>query len=130
MQSARSVVCLAATSRIPTIEASTYIVFTIKANNPKPAKMSILAVPESGLQLESSTKSSNFLPLQAFNIALNDSVIEDMIKCVQNGDQIELALGNNPVSGLFHNPLLPYPTVAVAIEIPAAFVSRTYSEDS
>lgn len=58
----------------------------------------MLAIPENGLQLESSAKSSNFLPLQAFGLSLDDSVIEDMIKCVQNGDQIELALGNNPVS--------------------------------
>ncbi|RYP61644.1 hypothetical protein DL770_009752 [Monosporascus sp. CRB-9-2] len=58
--------------------------------------MSVLAVPNTGLQLESSAKSSNFLPLQAFGITLNDNVIEDMIKCVQNGDQIELSLGNNP----------------------------------
>ncbi|RYP66570.1 hypothetical protein DL771_007723 [Monosporascus sp. 5C6A] len=58
--------------------------------------MSVLTVPNNGLQLESSAKSSNFLPLQAFGITLNDSVIEDMIKSVQNGYQIELSLGNNP----------------------------------
>ncbi|KAK7748329.1 hypothetical protein SLS62_008697 [Diatrype stigma] len=58
--------------------------------------MSMLAVPDSGLQLESSAKSSNFLPLQAFGISLDDDVIEDMIKCVRGGDQIELSLGNNP----------------------------------
>ncbi|RYP62654.1 hypothetical protein DL769_007216 [Monosporascus sp. CRB-8-3] len=58
--------------------------------------MSVLTVPNNGLQLESSAKSSNFLPLQAFGITLSDNDIEDMIKCVQNGDQIELSLGSNP----------------------------------
>lgn len=67
----------------------------------------MLAIPENGLQLESSAKSSNFLPLQAFGLSLDDSVIEDMIKCVQNGDQIELALGNNPVSP---HIISPFPT--------------------
>ncbi|KAI0126461.1 hypothetical protein BJ170DRAFT_406876 [Xylariales sp. AK1849] len=57
--------------------------------------MSILSVPDTGLQLESSD-SSDFLPMQAFGITLNDNVIEDMIKCVQNGQKIELFLGNNP----------------------------------
>ncbi|RYO97234.1 hypothetical protein DL765_011282 [Monosporascus sp. GIB2] len=58
--------------------------------------MSVLTIPNNGLQLESSAKSSNFLPLQAFGITLDDNVIEDMIKRVQNGDQIELSLGNDP----------------------------------
>ena len=60
--------------------------------------MPSLTIPEGGLQLESSPKSSNFLPLQAFGLTLSDNVIEDMIKCVQDGDQIELSLGSNPVS--------------------------------
>lgn len=64
----------------------------------------MLAIPDSGLQLESSAKSSNFLPLQAFGISLDDNVIEDMIKCVRDGDQIELSLGNNPVSRDYHRP--------------------------
>jgi hypothetical protein len=36
--------------------------------------------------------------MQAFGITLNDNVIEDLINCVQNGKEIELFLGNNPVS--------------------------------
>lgn len=55
--------------------------------------MSLLSVPDMGLQLESSP---NFLPMQAFGITLDDGVIEDMIRCVQNGQKIELAVGKNP----------------------------------
>ncbi|KAI1334379.1 hypothetical protein F5Y15DRAFT_291413 [Xylariaceae sp. FL0016] len=58
--------------------------------------MSVLAVPDAGLQLDSSARSADFLPMQAFGITLDDSVIEDMIKCVQKGQDIELTLGNNP----------------------------------
>ncbi|KAI0014712.1 hypothetical protein F4780DRAFT_767179 [Xylariomycetidae sp. FL0641] len=58
--------------------------------------MSVLSIPEAGLQLEGSASSSDFLPMQAFGITLNDSVIEDMIKCVQKGQEIDLTLGSNP----------------------------------
>ncbi|KAI1801196.1 hypothetical protein F4811DRAFT_574360 [Daldinia bambusicola] len=58
--------------------------------------MAALAIPDAGLLLESSPTSSDYLPLQAFGITLNDSVIEDMIKCVQGGQEIELTLGSNP----------------------------------
>jgi RNA polymerase II elongation factor ELL len=60
----------------------------------------VLKISEAGLQLESSAKSMAALPMQAFAITLSDSVIEDMIECVQNGQDIKLSLGNNPVSGL------------------------------
>lgn len=62
----------------------------------------MLALPDGGLHLESSYSSD--LPLQAFGITLNDSVIEDMIKCFQNGERIELHLGNSPVSSTFGIP--------------------------
>ncbi|CCT62713.1 uncharacterized protein FFUJ_00705 [Fusarium fujikuroi IMI 58289] len=58
--------------------------------------MNSLKVPESGLQLEGSTGKDASLPSQAFAVTLSDNVIEDMIKCVQNGDGIQLALGANP----------------------------------
>ncbi|KAI1501166.1 hypothetical protein F5X99DRAFT_210431 [Biscogniauxia marginata] len=58
--------------------------------------MSVLAIPDAGLQLDSSSSSRDFLPMQAFGITLNDSVIEDMIKCFQKGKDIELTLGSNP----------------------------------
>ncbi|KAF5012087.1 hypothetical protein FDECE_1861 [Fusarium decemcellulare] len=58
--------------------------------------MNSLKVPESGLQLEGSTGKDATLPSQAFALTLSDVVIEDMIKCVQNGDGIQLSLGANP----------------------------------
>ncbi|OTB17226.1 hypothetical protein K445DRAFT_43163, partial [Daldinia sp. EC12] len=58
--------------------------------------MAALTIPDAGLLLESSANSSDYLPLQAFGITLNDSVIEDMIKCVQGGQEVELTLGSNP----------------------------------
>ncbi|KAI0976659.1 hypothetical protein F4678DRAFT_414048 [Xylaria arbuscula] len=58
--------------------------------------MSSLKIPVAGLQLESSPSSRDFLPMQAFGITLNDSMIEDMIKCVQSGQNVELTLGGAP----------------------------------
>jgi hypothetical protein len=70
---------------------------TNSAQQSETCTMSVLVIPDNGLQLESSD-SSDFLPMQAFGITLNDSMIEDMIKCVQNGQKIDLVLGSNPVS--------------------------------
>ncbi|KAK4154745.1 hypothetical protein C8A00DRAFT_42551 [Chaetomidium leptoderma] len=56
----------------------------------------VLNISESGVMLESSAKATAGLPTQAFAIALSGSVIEDMIACVQNGGDIQLALGSNP----------------------------------
>ncbi|CEI64603.1 hypothetical protein FVEN_g11629 [Fusarium venenatum] len=58
--------------------------------------MNSLKVPESGLQLEGSTGKDASLPSQAFALTLSDVLIEDMIKCVQNGDGVQLSLGANP----------------------------------
>ncbi|CAJ2499991.1 Uu.00g028440.m01.CDS01 [Anthostomella pinea] len=58
--------------------------------------MSVLPVPDAGLQLDSSANSRDFLPMQAFGLTLNDGAIEDMIKCVQRGQEVELTLGSNP----------------------------------
>ncbi|KAI1091842.1 hypothetical protein F5B19DRAFT_457146 [Rostrohypoxylon terebratum] len=58
--------------------------------------MSALTIPDTGLLLESSANPNDNLPLQAFGITLNDSIIEDMIKCVQGGQEIELTLGSTP----------------------------------
>lgn len=70
--------------------------------------MSVMAIPDGGLHLESSEMSES-LPMQAFGITLNDLVIEDLISCIQSGKQIELHLGNSPVSctplGLCFAPL-------------------------
>lgn len=61
------------------------------------AKM-VLNISEGGVLLESSAKAAAELPAQAFAITLSGSAIEDMIACVQNGGDIQLALGSNPVS--------------------------------
>ncbi|KUI70726.1 hypothetical protein VM1G_06130 [Cytospora mali] len=56
----------------------------------------VLRIPETGLHLESSAKSADTLPLQAFALTINDNVIGDLIKCVQNGGEPKLSLGNTP----------------------------------
>lgn len=58
----------------------------------------VLRIPETGLHLESSAKSADTLPLQAFALTISDNVIGDLIKSVQNGGEPKLSLGNTPVS--------------------------------
>lgn len=58
----------------------------------------VLSIPETGLHLESSAKSADTLPLQAFALTLNDNVIEKLIQRVQDGGDLKLSLGNVPVS--------------------------------
>lgn len=58
----------------------------------------VLSIPDTGLHLESSAKSADALPLQAFALTLSDNVIEDLIQQVQNGGDVKLSLGNVPVS--------------------------------
>ncbi|KAH7027726.1 uncharacterized protein B0I36DRAFT_327746 [Microdochium trichocladiopsis] len=58
--------------------------------------MTTLTIPDAGLHLESSAKAAGALPRQAFGITLSDSMIEDMIRCVQDGEEIELVLGSEP----------------------------------
>ena len=62
--------------------------------------MNSLKIPEAGLLLQGSPQhgSKTPLPPQAFALTLSDDVIESMIQCVQNGGDIELSLGDNPVS--------------------------------
>lgn len=60
--------------------------------------MNSLKIPDNGLTLKGSAGDIGPLPPQAFAISLNDSVIEGMIKCVQDGGDIQLALGAKPVS--------------------------------
>lgn len=59
----------------------------------------VVNIPENGISLESSAKVMAGLPTQAFAITLNDNMIEDMIKCVQDGGALQLSLGSTPVSG-------------------------------
>lgn len=56
----------------------------------------VLEVPDAGLLLESPANAGVALPLQAFAITLSDSIIEDIITCVQNGGSLELSLGSAP----------------------------------
>ncbi|KAK3336944.1 hypothetical protein B0T19DRAFT_396632 [Cercophora scortea] len=56
----------------------------------------MLKMPDNGLILESSAKAMAGLPTLAFGITLSDRDIEDMIACVQNGQDIQLSLGGNP----------------------------------
>ncbi|KAK3903893.1 hypothetical protein C8A05DRAFT_14190 [Staphylotrichum tortipilum] len=56
----------------------------------------MLNISESGMLLESSANPMAGLPAQAFAISLSASVIDDMIACVQNGGDIQLALGSSP----------------------------------
>jgi hypothetical protein len=58
----------------------------------------VMRIPDGGLRLESSAEATAALPLQSFAITLDDGLIESMIECVQNGRDLQLSLGNNPVS--------------------------------
>lgn len=80
----------------------------------------VLRVPDSGLALESSAKSTANLPAQAFAVTLSDKAIEDMIQCVQNGQDIQLSMGDAPVS------LLPslMPCLWLPIHFRMALVAR------
>ncbi|EDO03715.1 hypothetical protein SS1G_06196 [Sclerotinia sclerotiorum 1980 UF-70] len=57
-----------------------------------------LDIPQAGLKLESNPPSNksatNITP--AIGLTLSDGMIEDMIKCFQNGKPIELSLGGSP----------------------------------
>jgi RNA polymerase II elongation factor ELL len=50
------------------------------------------------LVLSSSANAMAELPQQAFALTLSDDMIEDMIACVQKGQEIQLSLGDTPVS--------------------------------
>ncbi|KAF9875897.1 hypothetical protein CkaCkLH20_06829 [Colletotrichum karsti] len=58
--------------------------------------MPSIRVPDTGLILESSAASGNPVPPQAFTINLSDHVLEDLIKCVQSGEDLQLSLGSSP----------------------------------
>jgi len=58
----------------------------------------VVDIPDGGLVLESSAKGMAGLSMQTFAITLSDDMIEDMINCVQNGQEIQLSLGGSPVS--------------------------------
>ena len=60
-------------------------------------KMPSLNIPESGLSFGKSAMPDSTMPT-ALGLTLTDGVIEEMIKCVQNGKPIQLSLGDHPVS--------------------------------
>ncbi|KAM3069298.1 hypothetical protein ACMFMG_010805 [Clarireedia jacksonii] len=56
-----------------------------------------LDIPFAGLKLESHHPSTKSAPVpSAIGLSLSDGMIEDMIRCVQNGKPIELSLGGSP----------------------------------
>jgi hypothetical protein len=59
----------------------------------------VLTVPENmQLLLGGSAGSTAELPQHAFALTLRDDVLEDMIQSVRNGQEIQLSLGDAPVS--------------------------------
>jgi len=59
----------------------------------------VLQIPEnSALLLGGSADSMADLPQQAFALTLSDDVLEGMIESVRNGQEIQLSLGDTPVS--------------------------------
>ena len=82
-------------------------------------KMPSLVVPESGLSIGSSRNASSKAgpAHDVFSLTLSDSVIEEMIRCVQKGKLIQLSLGEHPVS--FSSPLFSYIVVADLSELTA-----------
>jgi len=63
--------------------------------------MAPLRVPDDGLLLIGEAGESPSFPTQAFAVTLDDDVIEDLIRCFENDDEIQLSLGSNPVSPCF-----------------------------
>jgi hypothetical protein len=62
----------------------------------------VLQLPENmQLLLGSSAGSMAELPQQAFALTLSDDVLEGMIESVRNGQEIQLSLGDAPVSLAF-----------------------------
>ncbi|KAF4630807.1 hypothetical protein G7Y89_g7327 [Cudoniella acicularis] len=60
--------------------------------------MPSLVIPESGVSLRSSHETSakhGAAPPEVLGLTLTDNVIEEMIKCVQNGKPIQLSLGEH-----------------------------------
>ncbi|KAJ2904080.1 com1 regulatory protein [Zalerion maritima] len=58
--------------------------------------MANFQLPDFGILLDCHPKTMDTLPQQAIAMNLNDDIIEDMIKCVQDGQDVELSMGNNP----------------------------------
>lgn len=72
--------------------------------------MAPLRVPGDGLLLSGSPGENESFPSQAFAITLSDDVIGDLVRCAQNGGDIELSLGSSPVS------LCPFRSLSFALQ--------------
>ena len=59
--------------------------------------MATFQLPETVL-LDCHPMTMGRLPQQAFALSLSNRMIEDMVKCVKNGQDIHLSTGDNPVS--------------------------------
>jgi RNA polymerase II elongation factor ELL len=78
----------------------------------------VLQLPENlQLLLGSSADSVAELPQQAFALTLSDDVIEDMIESVRNGQEIQLSLGDTPVSLTFMLPFFFALLLGGAVEV-------------
>lgn len=77
----------------------------------------VLNMSES-LVLSSSADNMSELPQQAFALALSDNIIEDMIACVQKGQEIQLSLGDTPTF-LFDNQeyTIPDPSPSLSYDV-------------
>jgi len=66
-------------------------------------EMPSLVIPDTGLSLDSAHHAAKHAPSVAniYGLTLSDDVIDQMIKCVQNGKEIQLSLGQHPVSFQF-----------------------------
>ena len=59
--------------------------------------MATFQLPENVL-LDCHPMTMGRLPQQAFAVSLSDRMIDDMVKCVKNGQDIHVSTGDNPVS--------------------------------
>lgn len=83
-----------------------------------------LRVPDDGLLLSGSPGDEKSFPSQAFAITLSDDVIEDLVKCFQNGEGIQLSLGSSPVGATF--PALTMASILCCVGKPAIGQSYCY----
>lgn len=62
--------------------------------------MTVLEIGEGGLELDGSSIEGfdAALAMQAFTLELDDSILQGLIECAENGATMELALGEEPVS--------------------------------
>jgi len=90
--------------------------------------MPSLVIPESGLSLGSShhsAKHASSAP-NIYGLTISDDVIDQMIRCVQSGKEIQLSLGQHPVSFQFTVGGFLQARVAASVAI-VAIVDRKHN---